>query len=337
MPRRSQPGPRPRPPLCLALRPTPLERLDVLGRPLGLDLWVKRDDLTGCALSGNKVRKLEHLLAEARAEDADTVLTCGAVTSNHARATALAAAGLGWRTHLLLRGRRPTRPNGNLLLDQLVGAEVTWTDRRGWVRRNERLAALADGVRAAGGRPYVIPEGGSNAVGSLGYVDAAAELLAQAEAAGMRLGHVVHATGSGGTTAGLAWGFARLGREDVDVVGIAVCDDRATFDGVVRRILDEAVARGLASPDEVARARWRIVDAWKGVGYAQVTAEEIAEHREVARTTGLIVDPVYTGKALRGLRQEARAGRLGERGDVVFLHTGGLFGWFQMPEVLGAS
>jgi len=321
-------------PLPLALLPTPLEAYPRLGDPVGIDLHVKRDDLTGAALSGNKVRKLGYLLAEAEALGADTVLTCGAVTSNHARATAVAAAGRGLACRLLLRGREPSRANGNLLLDRLVGAETRFIGRPAWRKRNELLAEMAEEVRAAGGKPYVIPEGGSNAVGSLGYVAAAAELLQQAEQRGLDLRHVVHATGSGGTTAGLAWGFARLGRTDIDVVGIAVCDDEAYFDGVVRRILEEAATRGLATADEVAAARWRIVDTWKGVGYAQTTPAEIAAHREVARTTGLIVDPVYTGKALRGLLGEAREGRLGQEGTTVFLHTGGLFGWFQMPEAL---
>jgi D-cysteine desulfhydrase len=322
-------------PLPLALRPTPLQPLPRLGEPLGIDLWIKRDDLSGCALTGNKVRKLEFLLAEAQAEGADTVLTCGAVTSNHARATAVAAASLGMGSRLLLRGRRPARANGNLLIDQLVGARIVFIDRRAWARRNGLLAEMAQEVRRGGGRPYVIPEGGSNAVGSLGYVEAAAEILEQAAAHGLDVRHVVHATGSGGTTAGLAWGFARLGRPDVDVLGIAVCDDRARFDAVVRTILDEALERGHATADEVARARWRILDGYKGTGYAQVTDEELDEHLAVARTTGLIVDPVYSGKALRGLRAEARAGRLARPpASVVFLHTGGLFGWFQMPDLL---
>ncbi|MGE0191994.1 MAG: 1-aminocyclopropane-1-carboxylate deaminase/D-cysteine desulfhydrase [Planctomycetota bacterium] len=321
-------------PLPLALVPTPLEPYPRLGDPVGIDLHVKRDDLTGAALSGNKVRKLGYLLAEAEAQGADMVLTCGAVTSNHARATAVAAASRGLACRLLLRGREPARVNGNLLIDRLVGADVTFIGRSAWRRRNELLAEMAEDVRAAGGRPYVIPEGGSNAVGSLGYVDAARELLDQAEAMGLDVRHVVHATGSGGTTAGLAWGFARLGRSDIDVAGIAVCDDADYFDRVVRRILDEAAQRGLATAAEVANARWRIVDTWKGIGYAKTTPEEIAAHREVASLTGLIVDPVYTGKALRGLLGEAREGRLGREGATVFLHTGGLFGWFQMPEVV---
>lgn len=321
-------------PLPLALVPTPLEPYPRLGDPVGIDLHVKRDDLTGAALSGNKVRKLGYLLAEAEAQGADMVLTCGAVTSNHARATAVAAASRGLDCFLLLRGRRPARPNGNLLIDRLVGADVEFIDRSAWRQRNELLARYAEGARKRGRRPYVIPEGGSNAVGSLGYVAAARELLEQAEHLGLHVRHVVHATGSGGTTAGLAWGFARLGRNDIDVVGIAVCDDEGYFDRVVRRILDEAGQRGLATADEVASARWRIVDTWKGIGYAKTTPEEIAAHRKVASLTGLIVDPVYTGKALRGLLGEAREGRLGREGATVFLHTGGLFGWFQMPEVV---
>ena len=312
----------------LAHLPTPLESLASHGEPRGLDLWVKRDDLTGSALSGNKVRKLEYLVAEARAQGADTLITCGAVTSNHARATAVAAARVAMRSHLLLRGAEGV-PDGNLLLDRFLGAGTTFIDPSDWPERSERMEAIARAMRDAGRTPFVIPEGGSNARGSLGYVRAATELLAQVEQGGRRLRRVVHATGSGGTTAGLALGFAAHGRDDIDVIGVAVCDDRAYFDDVVRGIHAQGVEHRHWPADVADRARWTIWEGHQGRGYAETTPEEMAFLADVARSTGLVFDPVYSGKAFRALMREAEAGRVPSGdGCTVFLHTGGIFGLF---------
>ena len=310
-------------PLSLANLWTPIERLERTSALLGIDLWVKRDDLTGAALSGNKVRKLEYLCGEARAQDADLLVTCGAVTSNHCRATAVAAAKLGMGAHLLLRGDEPEVADGNLLLDRLVGAETTFITQEQWADRDALMADIAAQAAQTGRRPYVIPEGGSNAVGALGYVGAAAELASQAEAAEVDLGVVWHATGSGGTTAGLALGFEGT---DVEVCGVAVCDDAAYFDAAITRI----VAPFEASPS------WRILDGYQGAGYAQATDEELAFYAEVARREGLILDPVYSGKAFRALCLEAEAGRLPTDRAVVFVHTGGIFGVFSFAEAFAA-
>lgn len=314
--------------LPLARLPTPLERLERLGADLGLELWVKRDDLTGTDLTGNKVRKLGFLAAEALERGCDTLVTCGAVGSNHARATAIVAARLGLRSHLLLRGEDQDPPAGNLLLDRFVGADVTFFAPSEWPRRDLKMGALAETLRRQGRKPYVIPEGGSNALGSMGYVLAVKELLDQASDVGLAVGHVVHATGSAGTTAGLALGCAVWGRPDIDVAGVAVCDDRATFDRRVAEILDQAVGLWIVSPEVRERARWRIVEGHQGMGYAQTTPAEMDALARVARREGLLLDPVYTGKAYLGLEAEARAGRLGGPGATVFLHTGGLFGLF---------
>ncbi len=317
-----QPSPPPR--ISLANLPTPLERLDRLSAEIGCDLWVKRDDLTGAALSGNKVRKLEFLLGEAEAEGADTLVTCGAVTSNHCRATAVAAARRGLASHLVLRGAEPDLPDGNLLLDRLVGAETTFITHAQWEDRDALMAQIADGLRAAGKTPYVIPEGGSNAVGAWGYIAGAGELSQQADAQGVDVRRVVHAVGSGGTTAGLALGLAD--HAGVEVIGVAVCDDRAYFEEVVRRI-----QRGCG-----ASASFTILEGYKGVGYAQATADELAFYAHVARTEGLILDPVYTGKAFRALYEELRAGRMEREGATVFLHTGGIYGLFSFASELDA-
>lgn len=314
--------------LPLARLPTPLERLTRLSADLGLDLWVKRDDLTGTDLTGNKVRKLSFLAAEALERGADTLVTCGAVTSNHARATALVAARLGLGSHLLLRGEPEDPPQGNLLLDRFVGAAITFFPPSEWQDRDLRLGALATSLRASGRRPYVIPEGGSNALGSLGYALAVRELLEQARDLGVEVRRVVHATGSAGTTAGLALGCAVAGRDDIDVIGVAVCDDRAYFDRRVREILDQAVGLWYVDHETRERARWCILEGHQGRGYAKTTPEEMDALAAVARREGLLLDPVYTGKAFLGLLSEARAGRFSGPGSTVFLHTGGLFGLF---------
>ncbi len=310
----------------LANLPTPLERLDRTSDLLGIDLWVKRDDLTGAALTGNKVRKLEYLCGEALspAVGADTLITCGAVTSNHCRATAVAAARLGLRSVLILRGDDPEVPDGNLLLDRLVGAETLFITAEQWPAREERMAEVAKRLRSDGRRPYVIPEGGSNALGAWGYRAAVEELDHQAELAGIDVGQIWHAVGSGGTTAGLALGYA--GR-DVEVCGVAVCDDAAYFDPVIE---------GLVAPSGL-DAHWRIIEGYQGTGYAEATAEELAFYAEVATREGLILDPVYTGKAFRALCLEAAAGRVPRDRAMVFLHTGGIYGLFSFADALASG
>ncbi len=314
--------------IALARLPTPLERLDRTSDCLGRDVWVKRDDLTGTALSGNKIRKLEYLVGDARAKGADTLVTCGAVNSNHARATAVAAARLGMRSHLLLRGEVQDPPEGNLLLDRLVGAEVTFITHDEWRERDARMAAIVKALAAEGRRGYAIPEGGSNGIGCLGYVAAIEELLRQEVDHGIRIRRIVHATGSGGTTAGLALGVAAAGRDDLEVIGVAVCDSRAYFDARVGSICDEAAAAGWVSPEVRERTRWTILDAYKGEGYGLTTPAEMEGLALLARREGLFVDPVYTNKAWRGLLGEVEAGRWPNEGATVFLHTGGLFGLF---------
>jgi D-cysteine desulfhydrase len=303
--------------LELARLPTPLVRLARLSADLGVDLWCKRDDLTGSALSGNKVRKLEWLLGAARAAGADTVLTTGGIQSNHARATAIAARQIGMRPILLLRGTDPGVPESNLLLDRLVGAEIHWCTADAYRRRDDLLAELAERVRGDGGRPYVIPEGGSNGLGALGYVTAAEE-LAEQDARGFD--GMVCAVGSGGTLAGLA-----MGPDRGPVHGVAVVDDRATFAPRVERIARDAEQHG-APPLGREGDRWSVVDGYQGPAYAVATPEIWDTITWAARTEGLVLDPVYTGKAMHALRCEVRAGRWG--GRILFWHTGGTFGLF---------
>lgn len=325
------------PRLPLARLPTPLEASPRLGAALGIDLLYKRDDLTGLELSGNKARKLEYLLAEAEAQGADAVVTCGGVQSNHARATAYAAAKRGLSAVLVLRvpdPSRPPAPEANVLLDRLAGAELRWVSADEYRRRGEVMEGVAAELRAAGRRPYVIPEGGSSALGSLGYVLAVAELRAQLPEA-WREGPVTiaYAAGSGGTGAGIELGVRVTGWSGARPVGFAVCNDAAYFRDAIARLAAEARERWPALP-AVPAGEIAIDDGFVGPGYAQTTPEGVEIIRRAAREDGILLDPVYTGKAMLGVALRAReAGGLPAR-RVVFLHSGGAFGLFPFASLL---
>jgi D-cysteine desulfhydrase len=302
-------------------------------------IWIKRDDHTGSEVMGNKVRKLEYLMAEAVAEGATHVITCGGEQSNHARATAFVAAQLGMKCILILRTddpENPPAPSGNILLDRLVGAELQWVARPAWRDRDRLLAEAADRVRRAGGRPYIVPMGGSNALGSWGYIRAMHELADDLEgiAAPDHPVTVVYACGSGGTGAGLVLGAKLLGlaRRGIRVLGFAVCDDRAYFVDEICRICAEAEARWqlgvTVTADDVA-----IDDRYIGLGYAKSRPEELATIRDVCRSDGIVLDPVYTGKAFHGLVNELTADRARLGAAVAFVHTGGLFGLFAPSDI----
>jgi len=315
----------------LARLPTPLEHLPRPSARLGVDVWVKRDDLTGLALSGNKVRKLAWLLADARAQGATVLVTTGGIQSNHCRATAAAAARLGLGCVLLLRGQAP-RPgdlDGNLMLDALFGAEVRWCTPGGYAQRDAHMEGIAAELRAGGAVPYVIPEGGSNALGALAFARACDELRAQQPAGGFD--SVVCAVGSGGTLAGLAMGGLR-GR----VLGVAVCDDAPTFRRRVEAIAAEGGDLGLSLP-AAGPDTWDVLEHWRGPAYARTTPAAWRQQAGFAAETGLLLDPVYTGKAWAAVEALARdaPGRLGRR--VLFWHTGGAFGNFGRGGELAAA
>jgi D-cysteine desulfhydrase len=328
-------------PVPLARLPTPLEPSPRFGASLGLDLLWKRDDLTGLELTGNKARKLEWLVADAEARRADVLVTCGGIQSNHCRATAFAAARRGLAAVVLLRTEdpgRPPSPAANHLLDLAAGAEVRFVSPAEYARRGEVLAEVADELRARGRRPYVIPEGGSNALGSLGYVAMAEELAAQLPV-GWRGGPftIAVACGSGGTAAGLELG-ARRALPDARVASFAVCNDAAYFRRVIAGICAEARARfdDLAALAPVAQHELDVDASAIGPGYARATAEGLDLIGRVARADGVLLDPVYTGKAMLGLAARARAGVLPSR-RVVFVHTGGSFGVFPFAEALAGA
>jgi D-cysteine desulfhydrase len=325
----------------LARTPTPLEPLSRLSHKLGVEVHVKRDDLTGAELTGNKVRKLEFLLADALAKGSDTVLTCGAAQSNHARATAIAAAKLGLDARLLLRTPNPANPppvEGNILLDRLVGAEIVWLTFDEYGRRTEMLERQAESLRRSGKIPYIIPEGGSNLVGAWGYVRAAEELAEDLEDLPKnndRPTTILHATGSGGTTAGLVLGVKLVGL-DAQVVGINVCNDRNYFMEVVAEICNAAITNYQLKIPFSAQEDIHIVDGYVGEGYGKASFQVLSLLVEVARTEGMILDPVYTGKAFYGMTQELKRNPevFGDR--IVFIHTGGIFGLLPMAAQLAS-
>jgi len=302
-------------------------------------IWLKRDDQTGSELMGNKVRKLEYLMAEAVAEGATHVITCGGEQSNHARATAFAAAQLGMKSLLILRTDDPENPpaaTGNILLDRLVGAELQWISRPAWRDRNRLLAEAAERVRRGGDRPYIVPEGGSNALGSWGYIRAMHELAD--DLAGIAAPDhpvtVVYACGSGGTGAGLILGakLLKLAERGIRVAGVNVCDDRAYFTDVIGRICAEADARWNLGA-HITEADIELVDGHVGRGYARSRPEELATIRDVCRSDGIVLDPVYTGKAFHGVVTELAANPARFGAAVAFLHTGGMFGLFAPSEI----
>ena len=307
---------RDRPRVALAAWPTPLERAPRLSRELGVEVWLKRDDVGSLGLVGNKVRKLEFTLGEAVAQGAGAVVTLGAPQSNHARATASAAARLGLHAVLVMGGERPSGPpTGNLLLDVLFGAELVFAGTQEWAQLAARVEAVAQERAGA----YTLPAGGSSPVGALGFAAAYAELLGQLESAGVRPQHVYHASTSGGTHAGLMLGHALAGAGPRPVgfdVGQIVPDAR----GLVTWLANEAGA--LLGADVALTEDDAHLDLSQlGDGYGAFTEAGIEAIALLARTEGVVLDPVYSAKGMAGLIADARAGRLD--GPVVFWHTGG--------------
>ncbi|MDE0943200.1 MAG: D-cysteine desulfhydrase, partial [Alphaproteobacteria bacterium] len=318
------------PRVSLGHLPTPLEYLPRLSAHLGGPrILVKRDDCTGLALGGNKTRKLEFLMAEAQAQGADTVLTTGGVQSNHVRQTAAACARMGLSCHLVLARAVPWddpayETSGNVQLDHLLGAQVHLlphgTDRDG------ALARMARTMQKNGKVPYVIPSGGSNATGALGYVACAEELEAQAKADGEHIDYLIHATGSGGTQAGLIAGFQTIASQ-IQVLGIDITAHPADLAGKVSAIAKDTLKQ-LGNDVTLSDDAQHIIEGYAGSAYGMPTEEMRAAVRLAARLEGLILDPVYSGKAMAGLIDLVAQGRFRDDQTIAFLHTGGMPGLF---------
>jgi D-cysteine desulfhydrase family pyridoxal phosphate-dependent enzyme len=295
--------------------PTIVEAMPRLGGHLGgQQLWVKRDDQTGLAFGGNKVRKLEFLIAEAQANGARTLLTTGAVQSNQCRQTAAAAARFGFECTLVLRGTPPARPEGNLLLDLLCGAEIRWA---GDQDANEVLEAAFQEAWAAGKRPYKIVYGASSPVGALGYVEAMRELADQ----GGGFDRIVVASSSAGTQAGMIVGARAFG-VSARITGISVDKRAGDLKSDVARLATETASL-IRLPADFDPQTMDVVDDFIGDGYAVLGPPEIGATRDFARWEGLLLDPVYTAKAAAGMIAMIRDGRIGKNERVLFWHTGG--------------
>lgn len=311
----------------LANLPTPVRHLARLGQSFGNpELYVKRDDLTGIGLTGNKVRKLEFLVADARDRGAQVLITCGAVQSNHARATAIAAAKVGMNCHLVLRMSNSRTFDGNLFLDRLVDAEIKFISEAEYESVDEIMAELAQEYAERGQKAYVIPEGGSNALGAVGYIAAVEELKQQLGQAGLKIDAVVAAVGSGGTHAGLLLG-SRIHGLQAEIIGINVCDDAPSF---VNRIYDltRSWNKQFAGEPKLSRSDVKIVDGYVGKGYGLSRREELDTIKTAARLEGLLLDPVYTGKAMYAIKDLIQKGLLAPPKRILFVHTGGIYGLF---------
>ena len=320
--------------LRLCHTPTPVWHNARLDHLLGFELWVKRDDMSAGAAAGNKIRKLEYLLADALSRGATSIVTCGGAQSNHARATALMARELGLRSVLLLRTNDPAQPpppTGNLLLDRLAGAELRFITPEQYRERAALMAEAAAALQKRGEVPYVIPEGGSNGLGALGYV-AALEELAEQQLEGELppdLELIGFACGSGGTAAGIALGLGRFPSVAERALALAVCDDRAYFESVIASITTQARNLDPSLPEP---GPLEIRDEFKGPGYGVPSGEQLDFLLEVASVSGLILEPTYTGKALFGLSRLSPKPR-----RALFVHTGGLPGLLAESELIARA
>jgi D-cysteine desulfhydrase len=326
------------PRLSLAHLPTPLEFLPRLSKELGPRLYIKRDDQTGLAGGGNKTRKLEFLVADALEQGADTLITVGAPQSNHCRQTAAAAARCGLRCILVLRGDAPPDTTGNLLLDHLLGAEVIWSGKR---TREEVMEAVAAEVRAAGRKPYAIPLGGSTPLGAAAYALAMIELKEQMETMEGKgefvtrpsFDRLIFASSSGGTHAGLVVG-AHLADFGGQVLGVSVDEEREALRRTVARIAT-GTARLLGQAGAYQAADISANADYLGAGYARMAAPEREAIALFAQAEGILLDPVYTGRAAAGMIDLIRRGVIRKTETILFWHTGGTPAlWAYLDELL---
>lgn len=306
----------------LAQLPTPIERLPRLSRELGgPELLIKRDDQTGLALGGNKTRKLEFLVGDALKQGADTLVTAGAAQSNHCRQTAAAAAKAGLKCELILNGKKPEIPNGNLLLNHLFGAHEHWIERP---QRPAKLRELPEQLRAAGRKPYVIGVGGSNGVGATGYVVAMIELMEQLRATGQRVDHLLFGTSSGGTQAGIELG-ARITGFAGKLHGLSIDKndpEHREYEIEVAQIANEC-AEYIGADVRLTKEDIHVVYGYRGEGYGVVGDLEREGIRLMARCEGIVLDPVYAGRAFGALVDLIRKGFFKQSETVLFWHTGG--------------
>ncbi len=323
----------PLPRIRLAHLPTPLEHLPRLSKQLGgPNIWIKRDDLTGPSFGGNKVRKLEFVMADAVNKGANVVITTGGVQSNHARATAAVASKLGLKAVLVLRGEEPSEVNGNLLLDRFFGAEIRFFP----VEREEIpriMEEVADELRKNGEKPYIIPLGASYPIGAVGYANSVIEIYNQSKEIGLNIDWIVHAAGSGGTQAGLVYGIKML-RMDAKVLGISMGPDAESLRRASLEII-EGISSLLNVDVKVSTREVRVIDDYAGEE-GKISKEVVEAIKTLARTEGIMLDPVYTAKAMAGTIDLIRNGFFDANENLLFIHSGGLPGLFAYGRKLSA-
>jgi D-cysteine desulfhydrase len=317
--------------LDLAMKPTPIQALRKFPQlPQGFEIFVKRDDLTGFCLSGNKIRKLEFIFHDVAEKNADTLVTCGGFQSNHARATAILGARFGLKSVLVLFGQDSPKLDGNLFLNKLVNAQIKYVPEV----RYDQLEAIMDEVsselKREGRRPYIVPEGASNELGVWGYIKASQEVKGQLEKMNVKIDKIVTAVGSGGTYAGLFLG-SKLLDWPVEICGINVKDTAEIF---VERIYELVMTtkKKFKLDVDFDKEELKIIDGYVGEGYAKSKKKELDLIKSVAQNTGIILDPVYTGKAMYGLLDQMKKQTFSQRDKILFLHTGGGFGLFPIKE-----
>jgi D-cysteine desulfhydrase len=300
------------------------------------NIWVKRDELTGTEVSGNKIRKLEFSLAEAKQQGCNTLITCGGVQSNHCRSTAILGVRLGMKVHLILRGEKPEQAEGNLLMDYLSGAKITYLPQCEWRNHKDLAAQLQQQYASDGDKAFFIPTGASDEIGLWGYIAACEELKADFAKLDMVPDYILTATGSGGTQGGLIVG-TELFDIDSKVAAVNVCDDAKYFEDKV--IEDVTLWKQRYKQDfDCENMAIHTIEGYVGRGYGEAGAEVFQTIAELASTEGLFLDPVYTGKAFHGMVTELHKGEEGQLAgakDILFVHTGGLFGVFPQQQNFG--
>lgn len=319
------------PRVSLAHLPTPLEDMPRLAAQLaGARILVKHDDQTGLAFGGNKTRKLEFLVAEALSQNADTIVTLGAAQSNHVRQTAAAAAKFGLKAVLLLRGPKPEGVTGNILLNQLLGGELRWLPPGDYPLTNEVAEETMKVLRQAGKKPYLIPYGATNELGIIGYVAAMEEILRQLQDKGLRAERMVLAASSGGTQTGLALGKKLFGYPG-EILGISVDLPKEKLIAEMLALAQKTISRW-GFEIAVSAEDFLVDDNYLGGGYGVMGPPEVETIRLVAQTEGILLDPVYTGRAMAGLIDLIRRGAFPRGETIIFWHTGGtpaLFAYVQ--------
>ena len=314
--------------LSLAYRNTPITKMEKISKHVGKAIYIKRDDMTGIELSGNKVRKLEYALKEAMDLGATMIITCGAVQSNHARATVVACRKLGLDVHLVLRGSRPDVMTGNFLIDQIMGAKLTFVAAAEFANHLDIMQSLRREYESQGIKAYVIPVGASNGIGNFGYYNAYQEMITQESEMGVEFDAIACTVGSGGTYSGLCLGNM-FSPKPKKVLGYSVGGKSEYFIRQSDLIIEESlqILKKLGNNIDTGNTYKHLInDAYQGEGYGMTNQEQIDFIKWVANMEGILLDPVYTGKCFYGLIEDVKAGKLNDVESILFIHTGGVFG-----------